>query len=128
GRLLGLMLKQQLTAGNIFEIAPFFSWKKNAITSSLRLLIFARLSPALPFAMTNLLLGQLPLKWGTYLLGTMIGMLPRTALAWWLGKEASTIWEILQGNTQATAWTWTTLLLLALSTIGLWRIFSRNSQ
>jgi uncharacterized membrane protein YdjX (TVP38/TMEM64 family) len=38
--------------------------------------VLVRLVPAAPFAMVNLMLGVTPLRWGTFLLGNSLGMLP----------------------------------------------------
>jgi uncharacterized membrane protein YdjX (TVP38/TMEM64 family) len=72
------------------------------------LIIFLlRLSPAMPFALTNFLLAsaRVPLK--SYLVGTFFGMLPRSSAAVFVGAglselnmdEPSTIWLFLSGAT-----------------------------
>lgn len=49
--------------------------------ADLRIIILSRLSPALPFSVMNILLGVSPLSRSTYVWGSFLGMLPRTAVA-----------------------------------------------
>ncbi len=49
--------------------------------ADLRIIILSRLSPALPFSVMNILLGVSPLTRFTYVWGSFLGMLPRTAVA-----------------------------------------------
>ena len=44
-----------------------------------------RLVPVTPFNIENLLFGLTPLTWSTYLLGTVVGILPGTVAYVWLG-------------------------------------------
>lgn len=87
----------------------------------LRLLIFMRLSPVLPFAMSNFLLAQLSIPIRTYLLGTMLGMLPRSLAALWLGTQVPSYLQLFSsdGSVAHQLSTWLTLALLLISTAGL---------
>lgn len=87
----------------------------------LRLLIFMRLSPVLPFAMSNFLLAQLSIPIKTYLLGTMIGMIPRSLVALWLGTQATNYLHLFSNHGSATHQlsTYLTIVLLLISTAGL---------
>lgn len=49
--------------------------------ADLKIIILSRLSPALPFAVMNILLGVSPLSRSTYIWGSLLGMLPRTTVA-----------------------------------------------
>lgn len=86
-----------------------------------RLLVFMRLSPVLPFAMSNLLLAQVNIPMRTYLLGTMAGMLPRSLFALWLGSQAPSYLQLFSTNDSAVNQfsTWLTITLLLISTGGL---------
>ena len=53
--------------------------------------VFARLSPVMPFAMVNVALSSLLISRKNYFLGTLLGMLPRTFLFFWIGKNAGAI-------------------------------------
>lgn len=52
---------------------------------TLAIVILLRLPPNSPFALTNLLLASVRVPFAIYLLGTAIGMAPRTFAAVWLG-------------------------------------------
>ncbi|MEM6806312.1 MAG: VTT domain-containing protein, partial [Bacteroidota bacterium] len=91
----------------------------------LAMLIFARLSPVLPFGMTNILLGQLELKAGMYLLGTMIGMLPRTLFFFFLGTQAQEIIYLLQHPNESSTGQIMTLFFLLISVGGLFWVGMR---
>ena len=84
-----------------------------------RTLIFARLSPVLPFALSNLLLAQVAIRPGIYVAATMVGMLPRTLAAVLTGMNAREIWSLLQGESAAPGQRLLTLGLLLFSSIGL---------
>ncbi len=60
------------------------------------LVILARISPVLPFALTNLLLPALNIRFIVFLLAGFIGMLPRTLFALWLGIQTQDIIQLLK--------------------------------
>ena len=93
--------------------------------ASFRMIFFARLSPVLPFTLTNLLLGRVPLKMGPFLAATMLGMLPRTLLLFLLGMQAGSFYRLIE---RPDTFSWdqgVTLGLLLLSTLGLWWVIRR---
>ena len=55
---------------------------------TLRVIILSRLSPTIPFALMNILLGVSPVSRSMYLWGSFLGMLPRTAAAVAIGAGA----------------------------------------
>lgn len=91
----------------------------------LAMLIFARLSPVLPFAMSNLLLGQLRIPMPTYLMGTMLGMLPRTLFFFFLGTQAKEIISMLRNPSENTEGQILTIALLVISVAGLFWVGMR---
>jgi len=56
---------------------------REAMTTTLLL----RLSPVVPFAMVNVLLAAARVRVGAFLVGTTLGVVPRTALVVWAGSE-----------------------------------------
>lgn len=54
---------------------------KNRFFKTLLIVTLIRIPPNSPFALTNLVLSSVKTAWLPYLLGTMIGMLPRTMVA-----------------------------------------------
>jgi len=87
--------------------------------SDLLLTVMCRISPVLPFAIMNIVLGYAGVRFWSFLLGGLIGMLPRTAMAVALGMQLQALTE---GSLLAVLW----LILLAVSIVGLGLVF-RNS-
>ncbi|MEL6589684.1 MAG: VTT domain-containing protein, partial [Bacteroidota bacterium] len=83
------------------------------------LLVMARLSPALPFAMSNILLGQISLSWKTYIGATMLGMLPRSLLSFWIGMQISDLLGYLESSESVPLERWIVLGLLLVSSLAL---------
>ncbi|MBB6464008.1 TVP38/TMEM64 family protein [Flammeovirga kamogawensis] len=93
--------------------------------SPLKIVAFTKLSPILPFALSNLLLAwaKTPIK--EFLLGSLIGMLPRTIISIWVGKSIVDIQDLSNPNTN----TYTQLIvggLIILSIAGLTQIFTKS--
>lgn len=65
-----------------------------------------RLSPVMPFAVTNLLLAAFGVRGPTFLVATVIGITPRAVGAAWIGAELSTL------DWRADAPPWSTLLAI----------------
>lgn len=70
-----------------------------------------RLSPILPFALSNALLAFLRIPVITFLWAGTLGMLPRSLLAWWMGSKAKDWWALVQNP---GTWQWTDVLGLGL--------------
>lgn len=63
-----------------------------------------RVPPNSPFALSNLAMSASGAKIGPYLLGTAIGMMPRTAIACWIAAEGATHAEDLQSLVREKGW------------------------
>lgn len=85
----------------------------------LEMLFYMRLSPALPFAFSNFLLSALHLHFLPFLVGTMLGMLPRTLLLFYTGMQAKEVWEFAQHPTVEKSLGLAPLFFLIVSSIGL---------
>ncbi|MFK7923382.1 MAG: TVP38/TMEM64 family protein [Bacteroidia bacterium] len=136
-----LLLTYPLAAilGRTIGLAWFKYWKQDLVGAAPRyqafldqlaerpfvILLMARLSPALPFAMTNLVLGQVKLSWRTYLLATMLGMLPRTLLSFWVGSQVNDIFSYLQSPEPLASERWIVLALLLISSLTLLLLMGR---
>lgn len=57
--------------------------------NTLAIIILIRLSPAMPFAVTNFMLSAAGVSLGTFLLGTSLGMLPRSLAIVFVGSSLS---------------------------------------
>lgn len=84
-----------------------------------RLIFFTKLSPALPFAVTNLLFTLVGARLRQMLFGGVLGMIPRTALAVWAGFKAKEIRTLLENPNEGTATQVLILLLIVFSTLGI---------
>ena len=89
------------------------------------MIVFARLSPILPFAMTNVALSVLKLNLFAFLAATMIGMFPRTFLFFLLGTEAPEIWAFVQNPTLGGLHRLLPVVLIVISTVGLLWVVKR---
>ncbi len=58
----------------------------------------ARVSPALPFGLMNVVLSVSGVRFGPFFLGGLLGMLPRTLFFIWLGAQAPILVEAVQTN------------------------------
>ncbi|AFK02587.1 SNARE associated protein [Emticicia oligotrophica DSM 17448] len=83
--------------------------KVNAILENIRkeelkFIFFTKLSPILPFALTNFVFALSGAKLKNILIGGFFGMIPRTLLAVWTGSQAKEIRRLLEnpneGNLQ----------------------------
>lgn len=76
----------------------------NIRKEELKFIFFTKLSPVLPFALTNFVFALSGAKLKNILLGGFLGMIPRTLLAVWTGSQAKEIRKLLEnpneGNLQ----------------------------
>lgn len=76
----------------------------------------ARISPALPFGLMNVVLAVSGVRLRPFFLGGLVGMLPRTLFFIWLGSQASVLVEALQSEDHLT---W----FVILSALGIFALF-----
>ncbi len=91
GYALSKALKGELIEGLIKSYPKSNEILDKADKNAYVLVILSRLSPALPFAIMNLVLGVMSVRQLPFLLGGMIGMLPRSLFAIWIGSNALNI-------------------------------------
>ncbi|GAB3642059.1 TVP38/TMEM64 family protein [Spirosoma arcticum] len=92
------------------------------LNKELEVIFFTKLSPILPFGLTNLVFALSGAKLRNILLGGFLGMTPRTLLAIWSGREAREIRTLLNNPNQSG---WGQLIVAALilvSVAGLWQV------
>lgn len=79
---------------------------ENIRSQELKFIFFTKISPILPFALTNFVFALSGAKLRNILLGGFLGMIPRTILAVWTGLQAKEIKRLLEnpneGNLQKT--------------------------
>ncbi|MBW3469696.1 TVP38/TMEM64 family protein [Arthrospiribacter ruber] len=91
------------------------------------LIFFVRLSPVIPFALSNFLFALLQTGYLRLLIFGTIGMLPRTAAVFFTGTLASDLIEaLLQGDSNYNVIMFTALLLLSIW--GIWKFFTKKPQ
>jgi uncharacterized membrane protein YdjX (TVP38/TMEM64 family) len=84
-----------------------------------RVIFFARLSPVLPFAITNVLFSFAGTTLRNFLLAGFLGMLPRTLLTIGIGTQGGRLRELLDDPAGITPAEWAVFGLLLVSLIGL---------
>lgn len=89
------------------------------------LFFFCRLSPVLPFAMTNVALSRMQVKILPYISGTMVGMFPRTFLFFLAGTQTRDLAAFLQNPSYSRADQLILPIFVLVSIAGLWMLFSR---
>jgi uncharacterized membrane protein YdjX (TVP38/TMEM64 family) len=67
----------------------------NLQKNEFQLILYARLSPVLPFAVTNVFFSFSGVKLKNFLTAGFVGMLPRTLLSIWIGSQAQAIQQAL---------------------------------
>lgn len=94
----------------------------------LRVVFFAKLSPILPFTLTNLVLALAGTRLSAMWLGGALGMIPRTLLAVWTGLQAKALHEAISGG-KSSEWERMLFLgLLAISALGLIQLFGKKAE
>ncbi|WP_026350485.1 TVP38/TMEM64 family protein [Dyadobacter beijingensis] len=96
--------------------------------NELRLIFFAKLSPVLPFAITNLFFAMAGARFKQVLTGGTLGMIPRTLLAVWAGKEAQDIRYLLEHPNEGLATKIVLIALIVVSTVGIGYFFKDKSM
>jgi uncharacterized membrane protein YdjX (TVP38/TMEM64 family) len=84
-----------------------------------KIILLARLSPVLPFAITNVLFSFTGTKLKNFLTAGFIGMLPRTILTIWLGTQAQEIRKVIEHPNEGGLSQFFILALILASMVGL---------
>ena len=96
------------------------------LNKELEVIFFAKLSPVLPFGLTNLLFALSGAKLRNILLGGFLGMTPRTLLAIWSGREAREIRTLLDNPNQSIWGQVIVAVLILVSIAGLWQVLRKR--
>jgi len=117
-------LNPESIRGYLIQVYPKVTSLLNRFyQNELRLIFFAKLSPILPFAVANLFFAMAGARFKQILAGGTLGMIPRTILAVWAGKEAQDITYLLAHPNEGL-WTKVVLItLIVISTIGIGYFF-----
>ena len=104
--------------GSLEERFPIRRILEKLQASSFWLAVFCRLSPALPFSVMNAVFAMAcyPLK--PYFLGSLLGMLPRTIFALFLGERFSHITSVAQLRSDYSTWAALVFVLVSFAGLG----------
>ncbi|PSL05011.1 TVP38/TMEM64 family protein [Cecembia rubra] len=91
------------------------------------LIFFVRLSPVIPFALSNLLFSILKSGWKKLILFGTIGMLPRTTLVFYSGTLVSDIYQAIQSE-GIHGKGWIFIAFFSVSLWGIWKFFNKENQ
>ena len=92
---------------------------ENIKEQELKIIFFAKLSPVLPFALTNFVFALSGAKLRNILLGGFLGMIPRTVLAVWTGQQANEIRKLLENPNEGNVQKILLIVLLVVSVVGI---------
>ena len=92
---------------------------ENLQKDEFKIILLARLSPVLPFAVTNVLFSFAATKLRNFLTAGFIGMLPRTILSVWIGTQAQEIKRLIERPSEGNIYQFLILGLIGGSILGL---------
>lgn len=119
GMLLGEKISTWFVGGFIAEdekLKDFFARLKER---TFLMIVLGRLSPHLPFAMMNMAFASMRVPWGSYLVGSFIGMLPRTLLSFYLGMNVREIYSFALNPREDQWMNIATIALVLITTAGI---------
>jgi uncharacterized membrane protein YdjX (TVP38/TMEM64 family) len=92
---------------------------ENLQKDEFKIILLARLSPVLPFAVTNVLFSFSGTKLRNFLTAGFLGMLPRTILSIWVGTQAQEIRRLIEHPSEGNISQFLVLGLVFASVLGL---------
>lgn len=92
---------------------------ENLQKDEFKIILLARLSPVLPFAVTNVLFSFSGTKLRNFLTAGFLGMLPRTVLSLWIGTQAQQIRRLIEHPSEGNISQFLILGLIGGSILGL---------
>jgi uncharacterized membrane protein YdjX (TVP38/TMEM64 family) len=120
---LGYKITQLIDGGKFLNILSEKPKVKQILANlqkdEFKIILLARLSPVLPFAVTNVLFSFSGTKLKNFLSAGFIGMLPRTILSVWLGTQAQEIRKLIEHPSQGSIAQFFILGLIIFSLLGL---------
>ncbi len=92
----------------------------------LQFVFFTKLSPVVPFALTNLIFALLKIRFANVILGGFLGMIPRTALAVWVGLQAKGLRQLIENPNENIVGRIVVIVLVVVSVVGLTRFLVKR--
>jgi uncharacterized membrane protein YdjX (TVP38/TMEM64 family) len=90
-----------------------------------RIVFFTKLSPIMPFALTNLVFSLSGAKLKNILWGGFLGMVPRTVLAVWSSMQVRNIRKLLENPNEGSTNQIVLIVLFVVSIVGLYAVIQR---
>ncbi len=98
----------------------------NVRQQELKVIFFAKLSPIMPFSLSNFVFALSGAKFKNILLGGFLGMIPRTLLAVWTGSQAKEVRRLLENPNEGNLEKSLLVLLLIVSIGGIYSILPKK--
>lgn len=90
--------------------------ERNSFWKTTGMVALLRMPPNSPFALTNLVMASVKVPWASFVIGTVVGMLPRTAVAVWIG---ATVGMDDKGGFATPLWLKITGIVAGLAVLGI---------
>jgi uncharacterized membrane protein YdjX (TVP38/TMEM64 family) len=120
---IGYKIAQQIDGGRFLKILSekpkVRQVLENLQQDEFKIIFLARLSPVLPFAVTNVLFSFSGTKLRNFLTAGFLGMLPRTILSIWVGTQAQEIKRLIEHPSEGNISQFLVLGLIFASLFGL---------
>lgn len=100
--LVGRTIARDAIARKVEGNAKFGAIDQAVGKQGLKIVLLTRLSPIFPFNLLNYAFGLTKVKFGHYVLGSWIGMIPGTIMYVYLGSAAGSLVNAAAGNVQKT--------------------------
>jgi uncharacterized membrane protein YdjX (TVP38/TMEM64 family) len=121
--ILGYLLGKRLGGDSLDDLLHYYPKAADLIhkrSNQMGTLVFyIRLSPVIPFALSNILFALLKVGLGPVVWAGLLGMLPRTLLAFLTGTLAVSIYEVIQSDGE----TWQVAFLVFLFLFSIWGVY-----
>jgi uncharacterized membrane protein YdjX (TVP38/TMEM64 family) len=120
---IGYKIAQKIDGGRFLKILSEKPKVKQVLENlqkdEFKIILLARLSPVLPFAVTNVLFSFSGTKLRNFLTAGFLGMLPRTILSIWVGTQAQEIRRLIEHPSEGNISQFLVLGLVFASVFGL---------
>ncbi|WP_157637688.1 TVP38/TMEM64 family protein [Flexithrix dorotheae] len=127
--IIGYFIAKKIDGGRFIKsldaIPGIESVLKNLKDRELYITFLAKISPILPFALSNFLLSIGGANLKNFTIGSLLGMLPRTALAIYLGNEAQKLSILIENGSTGLEEQVLIVLLILIGAVGLFRVFKK---
>ena len=129
GFFMGLITKSNRPA-SLSAYAGAESWLTRLQHSHIELTFLSRFSPVLSFAATNLVLVWLGVRFRTFWLYSVLGMLPRMLILVWIALGINDVMTLLEGKSTPEQWVVTVSFILigVIGYIWIWKRFHKKDR